>query len=52
MTVPGGRPGCHLQRCRVRLARALSQVVMRDQVQLAEDFDELPDDIADAFGAR
>jgi prevent-host-death family protein len=24
----------------------------RGQVHLAEDFDELPDDIADAFGAR
>jgi prevent-host-death family protein len=25
---------------------------LRGRVQLAEDFDELPDDIADAFGAR
>jgi prevent-host-death family protein len=24
----------------------------RGQVQLSEDFDELPDDIADAFGAK
>ena len=24
----------------------------RNQVELAEDFDELPDDIAEAFGAR
>jgi prevent-host-death family protein len=24
----------------------------RDRVHIAEDFDELPDDIADAFGAR
>jgi len=24
----------------------------RGQVQLADDFDELPDDIADAFGAK
>jgi prevent-host-death family protein len=26
--------------------------VWRGQVELAADFDELPDDIADAFGAR
>jgi prevent-host-death family protein len=26
--------------------------VWRDQVELGEDFDELPEDIADAFGAR
>ena len=25
---------------------------LRGRIQLAEDFDELPDDIADAFGAR
>jgi len=25
---------------------------LRGRVQLAEDFDELPDDIAEAFGAR
>jgi prevent-host-death family protein len=24
----------------------------RDQIELAEDFDELPEDIAEAFGAR
>lgn len=24
----------------------------RNRVEMAEDFDELPDDIADAFGAR
>lgn len=26
--------------------------VWRDQVHMAEDFDELPDDIAEAFGAK
>jgi prevent-host-death family protein len=26
--------------------------IWRGQVQMADDFDELPDDIADAFGAR
>jgi hypothetical protein len=26
--------------------------VWRGQVQLSEDFDELPDDIAEAFGAK
>jgi prevent-host-death family protein len=26
--------------------------VWRDRVRIADDFDELPDDIADAFGAR
>ncbi len=25
---------------------------LRDRVHIAEDFDELPDDIAEAFGAR
>jgi prevent-host-death family protein len=25
---------------------------LRGQIRIAEDFDELPDDIADAFGAR
>jgi prevent-host-death family protein len=25
---------------------------LRGQIQIAEDFDELPDDIADAFGGR
>jgi prevent-host-death family protein len=25
---------------------------LRGRIELAEDFDELPDDIADAFGAR
>ena len=26
--------------------------IWRGQVQMADDFDELPDDIAEAFGAR
>jgi prevent-host-death family protein len=26
--------------------------IWRGQVEIADDFDELPDDIADAFGAR
>ena len=26
--------------------------IWKGQVELADDFDELPDDIADAFGAR
>ncbi len=26
--------------------------VWRDRVRIADDFDELPDDIAEAFGAR
>ena len=26
--------------------------IMRGQIHIAEDFDELPDDIAEAFGAR
>jgi prevent-host-death family protein len=35
-------------------ANALASVdgVLRGRVRLAEDFDELPDDIGDAFGAR
>jgi prevent-host-death family protein len=34
--------------------RSLASVrgVWRGRVHIAEDFDELPDDIADAFGAR
>jgi prevent-host-death family protein len=38
----------------VQSANSLASVhgVLRGRVQLAEDFDELPDDIADAFGAR
>jgi prevent-host-death family protein len=26
--------------------------IYRDQIHIADDFDELPDDIAEAFGAR
>ncbi len=34
--------------------RSLASVrgVWRGQVQIAEDFDDLPDDIAEAFGAK
>lgn len=31
---------------------AAARGVWRGRVEFAEDFDELPDDIADAFGAR
>ncbi len=33
-----------------RLARAYG--ALRGQVEIADDFDDLPDDLADAFGAR
>ena len=38
----------------VASAASLSSVrgAWRDRVQIAEDFDELPDDLADALGAR
>ncbi|HWT24772.1 MAG TPA: type II toxin-antitoxin system prevent-host-death family antitoxin [Solirubrobacteraceae bacterium] len=47
-----GRPVARL----VPIARTSSLAALhgalRGRVQLADDFDELPDDIADAFGAR
>jgi len=33
-------------------ALATVRGVWRDRLELADDFDELPDDIAEAFGAR
>ncbi len=38
----------------IRAGTSLTSVrgVWRGRVRLAEDFDELPEDIADAFGAR
>jgi prevent-host-death family protein len=35
-------------------ANALADIrgALRGRIQFADDFDELPDDIADAFGAR
>jgi len=38
----------------VTRANSLAELrgVWRGQVRMADDFDELPDDIADAFGAR
>ena len=35
-------------------ANALASVhgALRGRIELADDFDELPDDIAEAFGAR
>jgi len=47
-----GRPVARL----VPIARTSSLAAVRgtwrDQVRIAEDFDELPDDLADAFGVR
>jgi prevent-host-death family protein len=47
-----GRPVARL--VPVRSANSLAGVhgALRGEVQLADDFDELPDDIAEAFGAR
>jgi prevent-host-death family protein len=38
----------------VRSANALAGVhgALRGEIEIADDFDELPDDIAEAFGAR
>jgi prevent-host-death family protein len=33
-------------------ARADAYGALRGRIELADDFDELPDDVADAFGAR
>lgn len=47
-----GKPAARL--VPVRSASALASVrgAWRDRVRLADDFDELPDDVADALGAR
>lgn len=36
----------------VALAATSGRGRLRGQIRIADDFDELPDDIADAFGAR
>lgn len=47
-----GRPVARL--VPIVTANALADVhgALRGQIVLADDFDELPDDVADAFGAR
>ena len=37
---------------RAELLRRASTAIWRGHVEMADDFDELPDDIAEAFGAR
>jgi len=47
-----GKPVARLVPVAGTNALAAVRGAWRDQVHLADDFDELPDDIADAFGAR
>ena len=46
-----GEPVAKLVPIRGRAPVAASYGVWRGQIEIAEDFDELPDDIAAAFGA-
>ena len=47
-----GKPAVRLVPVPTTSALASVRGAWRDQVRIAEDFDDLPDDIADAFGAR
>ena len=47
-----GTPVVRLVPVAGRSSLATVRGVWRDQIELADDFDELPDDIAEAFGAR
>jgi prevent-host-death family protein len=47
-----GKPAVKLAPIVTTASFASVRGAWRGQVQLAEDFDELPDDIAEAFGAR
>ncbi len=46
-----GKPAVKLTPIASATSLAAVRGAWRGQVQLAEDFDELPDDIAEAFGA-
>jgi len=47
-----GTPVVRLVPIAEKSARADIYGALRGRIELADDFDELPDDIADAFGAR
>ena len=47
-----GKPAVRLAPIAVSSALVSVRGAWRGQVEIAADFDELPDDIADAFGAR
>jgi prevent-host-death family protein len=47
-----GEPVARLSAIAPKASRASVRGVWRGQVHMASDFDELPDDIAEAFGAR
>jgi prevent-host-death family protein len=47
-----GKPTVKLSPIASTASLASVRGVWRGQVQLSEDFDELPDDIAEAFGAK
>jgi prevent-host-death family protein len=47
-----GKPVARLVPVRTAAALASVRGIWRGRVSLAEDFDELPGDVADAFGAR
>jgi prevent-host-death family protein len=47
-----GKPVARLMPVAGKNALAAVHGALRGQVHFAEDFDELPDDIAEAFGAR
>jgi prevent-host-death family protein len=47
-----GKPVARLVPIPATTSLAAVRGIWRGQVQIRDDFDELPDDIADAFGAR
>jgi prevent-host-death family protein len=47
-----GKPVARLVPVTATSSLASVRGAWRNQIELAEDFDELPDDIAEAFGAR
>lgn len=47
-----GKPVARLVSIPLTASLAAVHGAWRDRVRMADDFEELPDDIADAFGAR
>jgi prevent-host-death family protein len=47
-----GKPAVRLVPVQATSALASARGAWRGKVRIAEDFDDLPDDIADAFGAH